>query len=352
MSELRCASCGKLLSEPTRFCPECGARLPDPQTDAPSSWPATPPSEGLRTVVLPPQEAAGAPQAAGSAPIPPTVRLDSPEPRPGTMPAPPLGAPLPPPSAYDGSAAPAAPQRRTLWWVLGGAGCFLLVLAGACLTIGVLTLLGQRAPTPSSLSATEAPASGGILPDDSPLTGGDVLVEDDFSSARTSDLDVSEDETSRSAYEEGAYIIEVKEPETLVWSLVGGPYEDISIQADADAVPGSDTAAAGLIFHYQDRKNFYLFSVSNDGYYMLEVLQNDEWITLIDQTQSDGVSAGRNTLRVETSGNRIALYVNDTLLEETADDTFTSGDAGLAVSTFADSTGAISFDNLLIARKD
>lgn len=292
MSELRCASCGKLLAAYTRFCPECGAQLPEPQPDAP-------------------------------------------------------------PSAYAGSPAPAAPQQRTLWWVLGGLGCFMLVLVGACLSIGVLTLLGQRVSSIStSLSATEAPASGGILPDNSPLMGGDVLVEDDFSSARTSDLNVSEDETSRSAYEDGAYHIEVKEPETLVWSLVGGPYTNFSIQADTEAVPGSDLAAAGLIFHYQDRENFYLFSVSNDGYYMLEILQDDVWSTLIDQTQVEAISAGRNTLRVETADDRIVLYVNGTLLEKTADNTFTSGDAGLAVSTFEDSTGAISFDNLLIARNE
>ena len=104
--------------------------------------------------------------------------------------------------------------------------------------------------------------------------------------------------------------------------------------------------------YYQDNRNFYLFSVSNDGYYTLELLQDGNWTTLIDPTQSDQIDTARNTLQVATRSDRIALSVNGTLLEETTDSTFSSGEVGLAVSTFPDSTGTISFDNLLITRNE
>ncbi|NTU79676.1 MAG: zinc ribbon domain-containing protein [Chloroflexales bacterium] len=291
MPELTCAGCGKQLAAYTRFCPECGAQRPEPQSVAP-----------------------------------------------------------PPLPAYASDPA-APPRRRTLWWILGGVGCLGVVLVGACISIGALTLLGRRvaaSPTPTATAI-----SGGVIePDSSPLSGGDVLLDDDFSSPDTSDLDASEDETSRSAYEDDAYVLEVKEPGTVVWSLVGGPYKDVSVQIDAVAAPGSDVAYAGLVFHYQDNDNFYLYSVANDGYYTLEVLQDGVWTTLIDPTLSDAVRAGRNTLRVETRGDRIALYANGALLEKTADGLFTSGEVGLAVSTFEGSTGVVNFDNLLITQND
>lgn len=331
MPELTCPSCGKTVAEGTRFCPECGGRI-TPEPVAP----------------LPP-----APPAA----IPPTVRLDVPPQQPTTPPggfAPPLPAgALPPATGFAAPEAAAPKSRRTLWWILGGVGCLSVLLLGACLSIGALTLLGQQAANVEEAAATPVPSGGGgVVPEDSPLTGGSVLLEDDFSSEAASNLDVAEDDTSRSAYEDGVYVLEVKVPATVVWSLVGGPYEDVSLEVLAEVPAGSDVTAAGVVFHYQDNDNFYLFSVSNDGYYTLELLQNGSWTTLIDPTQSDLIDGTSNLLRVETRADQIALYVNGSLLEETVDGTFSAGELGLAVSTFENSTGRIHFDNLLVTRSE
>lgn len=357
MSELTCPSCGKQLVEYTRFCPECGARLPEPQPEAPAT-PAAPPPGGLRTVILPPAEAAPPAdtppqQPAAPAPIAPTQRLDvpaQPDQRPADAlpPSPVTTLPTAAPYPAGGASAPAAPgSRRTLWWVLGGVGCLSVLLLGACLSIGALTLLGQRVSATAEMVETPPEAVEAVEPGQS-SAGAAVLLEDDFSDPGVSNLDVSEDETSRSAYEDGGYTLEVKEPETLVWVLLGGPYSDVGVEVATEVAASSDIAAAGLVFHYQDDDNFYLFSVTNDGYYALEVLQAGEWTVLIDPTLSDEVNENRNTLRVETSGGRIALYVNDALLEETIDDTFTAGEIGLAVSTFENSTGTVRFDDLVV----
>ncbi|MEI7770344.1 MAG: zinc ribbon domain-containing protein, partial [Chloroflexales bacterium] len=177
-----------------------------------------------------------------------------------------------------------------------------------------------------------------------------VLIYDDFSSPRRSTLTGEEDETSRSAFEDGAYVIEVKESDTLAWALTNGDYRDMAVETDSVVASGSAAVAAGLIFHYQDSRNFYLFSVSSDGYYALEVLKDDTWQTLIDWTQSDAIKPAHNTLRVETKGSRITLKANGELLEVTQDDTLAGGDAGLAVSSFETGKVTIRFDNLLITR--
>lgn len=348
MAELTCPSCGKQLTEYTRFCPECGARQPEPPQPGSTPSVPVPPPGGLRTVVLPPSDAPEQPAA-----IPPTVRLDPPPPPPSQAQQPTPLQGLPPVGAYNEAAQPqSSGGNRTLWWILGGIGCLAVLFVGACLMLGFLTLLGQRVSSGSGLTATPVSGVGGVIPENSPLTGGSgvLLLEDDFSDVFTSNLDVSEDDTSRTAYEDGAYVLEVKTSETVVWSLVGGPYSNVSVEVEAVVPPDSDLTAAGLVFNYQDSDNFYLFSISNDGYYLLELLEDGEWITLIDPTLSDDVDATRNTLRVVTRGNRIALYANGVLLEETTDSTFTSGDVGLAVSTFPDSTGTVRFDNLVIRR--
>jgi hypothetical protein len=343
MASIICPTCKHELNEYTRFCPECGARLPDPEPQAPGAAATVvlPPATAAPTVVLPPGHEQAPPSAA------PTARLDAPPP--AQQPAygpPPAGAPYP--TDQGGKSA----GRRTLMWALvGGAGCLSLILVGVC-ALGVLTLLGQRVETvfPTTVAAT--PAAGGIVPEDAPLVGGDVLFEDDFDDPDASALGADEDPSSRYAFEDGAYVVAVKEPETIVWARVDGTYRDARVSVDAEVPPGADVASAGVIFHYQDPDNFYLFSVTNDGYYMLELLENNDWIVLIDSTQSDAIDATRNRLRVEMNGDRISLYVNDQLLETTSDGTFGDGEVALAVTSLADSTAEVRFDNLLIERNE
>lgn len=346
MASIVCPSCKHELKEYVRFCPECGARLPDPE-------PQAPPAGAAPTVVLPPVGEQAPPAGAQAAGVAPTARLDPPPPYAGPPAgqqpqygAPPVGAPYP----GDPQSSGGSPRRRTLMWALvGGAGCLTLILVAVC-AIGVLTLLGQEVETvfPTTTLATPAAGAGGVVPQDSPLTGGDVLLEDSLDDAGSSGLGVDEDASSRYAFEDGAYVVEVKEPETIVWARVRGSYDDARVTVDAEVPPGADISSAGLIFNYQDPDNFYLFSVTNDGFYMLELLQNNDWIVLIDSTQSDAIDATRNRLRVETRGDEIALYVNDELLETTSDGTFSDGEVALAVTSLADSTAEVRFDNLLI----
>ena len=244
------------------------------------------------------------------------------------------------------------PGLHTIPQVMGSRSAKALavvLLLGVCV-VGVLTLLGNRVEsvvgTPNA--PTAAGGAGGIVPNNSPLTGGAVLLDDNFENAAASGLGTEEDDSSRYAYEDGAYVIEVKEAEKIVWAQVDGTYTNARFAVDTEIPPGADVAAAGLIFHYQDADNFYLFSVSNDGYYALEVLEGNEWTVLIDWTQSDAVDAVRNRMRVETKGDSITLYVNDELLETTSDGTFTQGEAALAVSSLKESTAEVRFDNLLI----
>lgn len=302
MTPLTCPSCGKQLLTRTRFCPECGTRLADAEPHAPPTGAAE--------------------QSAPPAPGDPRGEQGAPE------------------------------GRQTLFWgLLGGVGCLSVVLVAAC-ALGAVILLGRAAAPPTAAPPTPATARDEGPRAGAPSAGATPLLTDDFDRPAASGMEVDEDGSLRFAYEDGAYVIAVKEPDTLVWSPVDGDYSDARVAVDTAVPPGSDIAAAGLIFHYQDPDNFYLFRVSNDGYYALELLENNEWVVLIDWTPSDTIDARRNRLLVSTRGSRIALSVNDELLETTSDDTFTAGGVALAATSLEDSTAEVRFDNLLIERNE
>lgn len=344
MSTPTCPSCGVTLTEAKKFCSECGARLPE--------MPTTP----TPTIRLdPPAPSAAETPTFVSSPSPEIARPTTPTPQ--GLPPVPTGIPLGSVPANAGSV-PAPRGNRMLWWILGGVGCLGAILLVAC--VGILFFIGSRVDTEANrvvapTGTAELPSSssgGGIVPGDNPIAGGNVLLADNFDNPSRSSFVENEDSSSRLTFEKGAYLIEVNESDMVYWYLADGSYTNIVAEIDTRVPPGSAVVAAGLIFHYQDEKNFYLYSIASDGYYALSLLENDEWVQLIDWTQADVINPMDNTLRVETKAGRIRLFVNDSLLEETSDRTFTSGEFGLAVSSFEKAPASVRFDNLVIKKNE
>lgn len=243
------------------------------------------------------------------------------------------------------------PIRRPL--LAGAAGCLGVTLLAATLALLLIGLRAAgRAAAPPAVTAPPRPTLGAAPspPAATPAADSPPLREP-FDSPAASGFATRDDAVARYAFEQGGYTITVKAPETLVWTLAGGRYEDVAVSVDAVAPAGSGRAAAGVIFHYQDDGNFYLFQVSSSGYYALELVAADQLTTLIDWTQSDAIAGAANELRVETSGDRIALFVNGRRLEETRDISFTRGDVGIAASSFAEPEAAVRFDNLTIVNR-
>jgi hypothetical protein len=184
----------------------------------------------------------------------------------------------------------------------------------------------------------------------SSLPSGKILMFDNFEDAIASGLGESEDEDIRYAYENGAYVIEVKKPEQIAWARVNGEYNDVRVDLDTHVPIESGTMAPGLIFHYQDANNFFLYSISNDGYYTLEVYKDGKWEVLIDWTKSEAINSGSNRMRIDTQGNKVILYVNDKLLTETRESTFYGGGIGMAVTSLRDSKGIVLFENIIVTQ--
>jgi len=274
---------------------------------------------------------------------------------------PPYGAPQ---SAYPAASDANQPKasNKQLWWILGGIGCLIVFLLMLCAIFAFVVLangLGQedsRATPVAQATATrvrevtQAPRPTAPAPDES-----SILLQDDFSDASLSQLKVASDGEIAYAFENGAYAISVSVPRLIAWSAFESSFSDVYIQVESTLVEGPESAAASLIFRSQgrsdqDSNNFYVYNVTSDGRYNLELMRNNALETLIDWTPSSEINprGEMNLLGVGLQGDQISLYVNNVLLEEYTDANFTEGRIALAVNTFDEGGAKVLFDNFVV----
>lgn len=369
-----CPNCNSEVKPDERFCGNCGARL-DPTPPGGTAAPERP-LTGKETVVLPaltetslrppappaPRQPAADPTIVSLPPsMPPPMAEPGPAPAGSAAPTI-MGVPAPtaPAAGYPSGTLPpaaAAPVAQKsggssvlkVLAIIAGVG----VLACAALGIGGYLLLGQLGRQVGSTFQTinsgllETAAAGS--PAGVGAGAGAVLFADSLDSAASSKLTESDDETATTKFVDGTYEITAHKPSWIVWKPVGDEYGDAAISADTTIV-GTKQSSAGLMFHYQDDKNFYMFSISADGRYNLELYKDDQLTTLIDWIEASAIKAPGevNALRVETAGDKIRLFANGTLLDEISDGSIARGRAGLAVSSFKEGGVTARFDNLTI----
>jgi hypothetical protein len=204
-------------------------------------------------------------------------------------------------------------------------------------------------PTPGLPSTGAGGTSAGVGGTSSGTTTGAVLFSDEFENADTSAFSADETNSAAYAFTGGAFEISVKKPNLIVWDVLRGQYGDASVAVDTTIVQGKQTAA-GLIFHLQDDDNFYIYTITDDGRYGLDVYKDGKGQILIDWTESPAIHPPGevNRLRVETTGSRIRLYANDELLDEISDATFVRGKAAFVVNRFVGAGSSATFDNLVV----
>lgn len=246
--------------------------------------------------------------------------------------------------------------RGSLRWLSGllvGAALFVL-LRTPFLRLTSPPLEPQLAPVPTT--PILAPSTASIPPTLVPVrTFQTALLEERFENPNASGLRIGQVGAAAYAIVDGAYRITVKEPNYTVWSPIGDTYTSAALQVDVIFSPPTagafeNTTAAGILFNYQDEKNFCLFNITADGYYALDLQKEGQRFALIDWTMATEIhEPGKpNRLRIEVASDRIRLYVNDVLLDEASDDTFRGGGVALAVSTFDQRNVSVMFDNFEI----
>ncbi len=178
-----------------------------------------------------------------------------------------------------------------------------------------------------------------------------VVVSDDFS-ANVNDWLIGKGDDEYSVNElrivSGKYRWEMKAKQGFhyrQWPRTGS-VSDLSLSVDIRQVSGPDGADYGLVFRDTD-DGFYAFSISNTGYFSVQLFSNGVWTPLIDWTTTSTIRPGDvNRLAVVAEGAHLVFFVNDQYVAEVDDDHLSSGMVGVAVDLFDPGDEAVfEFDN-------
>nr|HMN31396.1 hypothetical protein [Caldilineaceae bacterium] len=213
-------------------------------------------------------------------------------------------------------------------------------------------------PTPTPEVTTEPTAEVTATPESTDVAAqiaeikiGDPLVSEDFRRDEgvwptTSDENVAYSIKGR------AYHILVKTANWLGFSfnttIENQQLPDFLAEVAVTHASGPLDAEYGLLFHYQDSDNFYLYAVNGMGSYSLWKKVDGEWLSLIDWTETDALNpdeAATNHLALLVQAAQITLLINDTVIAQATDEASFSGTVGLVAGAFDKPEVEVAFDN-------
>ena len=181
--------------------------------------------------------------------------------------------------------------------------------------------------------------------------GGEQLPwADDFSDP-SSGWQAESDSSAEVGYHEGVMRVFVKMPNRLAWASAGREFSNFHLAVDATQVAGPDDNEYGVLVRMQDAARFYRFSISGDGYYVVNEYDGEEWTALgNDWTSSDAIRLGAatNHLEVICQGKTMAFLVNGVQLTQVEDSSYSRGDLGLYAGSFFEPGVEVHFDNLIV----
>ena len=179
-----------------------------------------------------------------------------------------------------------------------------------------------------------------------------ILFSDDFSD-ESSGWDTYADEEGSAFYQDGWLHIKDNPYGVYAENSYGYQYfTDFVLEVETKLVDGTEDNWQRIICRSDEVNNYYSFDISADGYYEILKFVNGNRVVLRQPTVSIDIHQGRgviNFVRVECIGSTLRLSVNDHLLAEVTDSTFTGGDIALG----ADSLGGaqfteVAFDNIVV----
>ena len=156
-------------------------------------------------------------------------------------------------------------------------------------------------------------------------------------------------------FEYGGLVIKMNTPNSLYWTVNEGSYADTRIDVDAVLLDGPINDNFGVVCRFSDNNNFYGFLVTHDGYYGIFKMKDGQMVLTGNKTNLDYSEAIRqggvvNHLTVECTGNVLKLTVNDTLLSEIQDSSFSTGQIGLIAGAYETAGVQVLFDNLKVTQ--
>ncbi len=201
-------------------------------------------------------------------------------------------------------------------------------------------------------------ASCSLLPvqEDTAESQTEALYLDEFVLGKTGSWLLEGDDIGRTSIINEQMVIQVNNPQTVQYTALSAPvFDNFVLEVDGRLATGDPTSTYGVMFRMQSPEAFYRFEISGNGLYIVE--RHDpggHWERMLpDWQESDAIAQGlnaRNRLKVVANGPTIQYYVNETLLGEFTDTTYTRGNIGLDAGTFGKIGLEVAFDNLIVTQ--
>ncbi len=161
------------------------------------------------------------------------------------------------------------------------------------------------------------------------------------------------DEAIKISQQDGALHFTIDDLDTIAWSTPKDKrFGDFVLDVDATQVDGPNDNTYGVIFRYQDDRNFYRLDISGDGYYAVFKRKDGTWTKVQDYAESAAVKQGNatNHLQVIAKGNEFTCNVNGQTVKTFSDKDFPTGNVGVTAGTLFDNAGVhIAFDNVKVS---
>jgi hypothetical protein len=192
-----------------------------------------------------------------------------------------------------------------------------------------------------------------------PLPGiSKAVFHDEFVQGHTGNWILESDELGSTVIVPEQLLIDLNSPNLIQYAMLTEPtFSNFVLEVEARLVNGSLNSTYGVMFRMHGPEEFYRFEITGDGMYLIERHDlhggwyrfTDDWRDTVAINQGPGAT---NILKVVANGPKIAVYVNDTLLEEVIDDSYSAGNIALDAGTFDGGGIQVSFDNLAVYPPD
>ncbi|HUH98069.1 MAG TPA: hypothetical protein VLZ89_11960 [Anaerolineales bacterium] len=205
-------------------------------------------------------------------------------------------------------------------------------------TVGTAPAPANQVPTlavPASAVATEA------IPTPSPFSN--VILQDDFTDPSSGWSRVKNQDYVLE-YKDGHYHILVSQPSDghAVW--VGSSYTNISVEADAQETAGPDDGTIGVACRATKSGGMYSFEFDQNGDYGIYKYDSDgNSDALTEGTLNPNTVTQNDVNHVEgvCDGDTLTLLLNDQVLAQVQDSTYTKGGVGMIVTSGASGNGGM-----------
>ena len=205
-----------------------------------------------------------------------------------------------------------------------------------------------------SLTACSAFNNGKFSQDLLPgKVSGEVLFEDDFSKSG-SGFETISNVYELKAYSPDGYMISINQANSRAISTTNLNYTNSEISVKTKKILGPSDSQLGLVCRYQDKYNFYAFTISSDGYAGIIRMKEGQKELLNSETliwvENINLADGENHLSALCDSDKLTFTVNGELVLTAEDDSFVNGDAGFFVETFDLAKTTVLFTEFVIRK--